>query len=81
MVAIIIIGILIAAPAWYIYIRAPNWILWGVPSYIEPIIELIRVPNDFMGLQTIHQLREYSLIAGIIGALLIVVPILASKRR
>ena len=83
MAAIVIIGVIIAAPAWYIYISTPNWLLWGPPSFMETILELLREPYDLLGWSAMNQLRDYSLIAGIIGTAMVVVPILYSmaKRR
>lgn len=77
---IIFIGLIFAGAGWYVYIRAPSWLLTGAPSYMTPIIKLVQVPNDIMGIETISRLRDYSLIVAIIGIILIVFPLLLRRR-
>lgn len=45
-----------------------------------PIIQLIRVPNDFFGIMTLGRLRDYSLIVAIIGTILVIYPLIFHKR-
>lgn len=77
---IIFIGLILACAGWFVYIRTPSWLLLGTPSFMTPIIRLIQVPNDFMGLETLSRLRDYSLIVAIIGTVLVALPLLLRKR-
>jgi len=77
---IIFIGVILACAGWFVYIRTPSWILFGAPSFMAPIIKLVQVPNDFMGLETLSRLRDDSLIVAIIGTVLVVLPLLLRRR-
>jgi hypothetical protein len=77
---IIFIGLVLAFAGWFVYIRTPNWLLFGAPSFMTPIIKLIQVPNDFMGLETLSRLRDDSLIVAIIGTAMVILPLLLRRR-
>lgn len=77
---IIFIGLILAGAGWFVYARTPSWLLLGAPSFMTPVIKLIQVPNDFMGIETFHRLRDYSLIIAIIGTVLVVFPLLLRRR-
>jgi hypothetical protein len=77
---IIFIGLILSIAGWFVYIRTPSWLLSGPPSFMTPIIKLIQVPNDFMGIMTLSRLRDYSLIVAIIGTVLVILPLLLRRR-
>jgi hypothetical protein len=78
---LIFIGLVLAVPGWFVYIRTPNWLLTGPPGYLDPVIKLLQVHNDFVGILTLQRLRDFSLILAIIGTALLLLPILMRRRR
>jgi hypothetical protein len=76
---IIFIGLVLALAGWFVYIRTPSWILFGAPAFMAPIIKIVQVPNDFMGLETLSRLRDDSLIVAIIGTAMVVLPFLLRR--
>jgi hypothetical protein len=77
---IIFIGLILTCAGWFVYIRAPSWLLFGAPSFMAPIIKLIQVPNDLMEIETISRLRDDSLIVAIIGTAMVILPLLLRRR-
>jgi hypothetical protein len=75
------LGLLLGGAGWYVYVRTPSWVLTGPPSFMNPIIKMIREPNDLFGILTLSKLRDYSLIVAIIGTILFVLPLILRSRR
>jgi hypothetical protein len=74
MIALLVILLLLALAGWLIVLLVPTWTLSGPPAIVKPLFNLVKRPSDFMGVTTLHRLREYSLIAAaVITVLLILV--------